>query len=158
MAAVTATILATLPVGASVQDDDAERLVVTERMQVTSFNPATGEGTQMGTFTAAGAINDSGAATATFRVVPTKDGCGTLTGPHTYVGSSGTITVFTKGVLCPYPPPTPPRSFATGTWRVIAGSGAYTGLRGRGRVIATADFGTGEITIAREGEVERDDR
>jgi len=156
MAAITAMIAA-LPLAASVREDDGERLVLTERMQVTSFNPATGEGTQGGTFAAAGAINDSGPAIATFRVTRGKDGCGILTGPHTYTGSTGTITVFTKGMLCPYPPRNPPRSFADGTWRVTTASGAYEGLHGHGSVIATADFGNGEITIARDGEVHRDE-
>jgi hypothetical protein len=156
--AATAAVLGGLPLGASEQEDDTERLVVTERMQVTSFNPATGEGTQAGTFSAAGAVNDSGPATAAFRVVRRKDGCGLLTGPHSYTGSAGTLTVFTRGVICPYPPLNPPRSFASGSWRVIGGSGAYDGLHGHGRVIATADFATGEITIARDGEITRDEQ
>jgi hypothetical protein len=36
-------------------------------------------------------------------------------------------------------------------------SGSYAGLHGRGTIVATADFTTGEITIARDGEVERDE-
>jgi hypothetical protein len=154
VAAAVATVAA-LPLAASIREE--ERVVITERMQLTSFNPATGEGTQAGTFVAAGAVNDAGPATATFRVTPGKGGCGVLTGPHTYTGSAGTITVFTKAEVCPFPPPNPPRSFASGTWRVIDSTGGYAGLHGRGKIVATADFSTGEITIARDGEVERDD-
>jgi hypothetical protein len=137
--------------------DQQERVVVTERMQLTAFNPATGEGTQHGTFVAAGALNDAGVASATFRLTPRADGCSVLNGPHTLAGASGTITVFTTGLLCPSSPPNPPRWFASGTWRVIAASGAYVGVHGRGKIVATADFATGEITIARDGKVERDE-
>lgn len=153
----TAVTVLGVAVPRSAPAGDGERLVITERMQVTSFNPATGEGTQAGTFVAAGAVNDAGIAMATFRVTPGTDGCGVLTGPHTYTGSAGAVTVFTTGVLCPFPPSNPPRAFATGSWRVIGSSGAYQGIHGHGKVLATADFSTGEITIARTGEVERDE-
>lgn len=156
LVAAAAAVIVALPLAASMRDDDAERLVLTERMQLTSFNPLTGAGTQAGTFVAAGALNDAGTAMATFRVTPGKDGCGVLTGPHTFTGSAGTITVLTRGVICPFPPPNPPRSLASGMWRVIGSSGAYAGLHGHGKIVATADFVTGEITIARDGEVERD--
>jgi hypothetical protein len=136
---------------------DSKRLVLTERMQLTSFNPATGEGTQAGTFVAAGAVNDAGSSSAVFRVVPAKSGCGTLTGPHTFTGARGTITVFTTAAICPFPLPTPPRQFARGTWRVVGATGAYSGLRGRGSIFATADFTNGQITIARDGHVQLDD-
>jgi hypothetical protein len=132
-------------------------MVLTERMQLTSFDPVTGNGTQAGTFVAAGAVNDAGASTAVFHVGAGRGGCGNLTGPHTFTGSGGTITVFTKAVICPFPPPTPPRSFAKGEWRVIGATGRYAGLRGHGSIVATADFSTGEITIARDGEVSTKD-
>lgn len=153
IALVTAmgAVVVALPLAASA--DDKERLVLTERMQLTSFDPATGEGTQAGTFVAAGAVNDAGSATATFRVTPGEGGCGVLTGPHTFTGAGGTITVFTTASVCPFPPPNPPRSFARGKWRVVGATGAYAGLRGHGSIVATADFATGEITIARDGRV-----
>jgi hypothetical protein len=152
-AAVAAVVV--LPLAATA--GDRERLVLTERMQLTSFDPATGRGTQAGTFVAAGAVNDAGPATATFQVRPRKRGCADLTGPHTFTGAEGTITVFTTGEICPFPPPTPPRSFARGTWRVVGATGAYAGLQGRGRVYATADFSNGQITIARDGVVAHHD-
>jgi hypothetical protein len=149
-AAVAAAVVA-LPLAASA--GDKERLVLTERMQLTSFDPGTGEGTQAGTFAAAGAVNDAGSATAVFRVVPGKGGCGVLTGPHTFTGANGTITVFTTADVCPFPPPTPPRSFARGKWEIVGATGAYAGLRGQGHIVATADFTNGQITIARDGKV-----
>lgn len=150
-----AALAGTSPLGAEQKQED--RLVLTEKMQLTSFNPATGQGTQQGTFVAAGAVNDAGIATATFQVTPASNGCSVLKGPHTFTGTGGTITVFTKGLLCPSSDPNPPRSFASGTWRVIEASGVYAGLQGHGKIVATADFTTGEITIARDGEVERDE-
>lgn len=154
VAAAIAMVVA-LPLAASEKNE--EPFVLTERMQLTSFNPATGDGTQAGTFVAAGAVNASGSAAATFRVTPGNGGCGVLTGPHTFTTSAGTITVFTKAAVCPFPPPTTPRSFARGHWRIVRSSGAYAGLHGEGSIFATADFLTGEITIARDGTVERDD-
>lgn len=154
IAAVAAVVVA-LPLAASA--DNQQRLVLTERMDLTSFNPATGAGTQAGTFVAAGAVNDAGAATATFQVTPGEGGCAVLTGPHTFTGDNGTITVFTSADACPFPPGAPPRSFARGKWRIVGATGAYAGLRGHGHIVATADFTNGQITIARDGKVARSD-
>jgi hypothetical protein len=149
--AATAAAIVALPLAATAGDE--KRLVLTERMQLTGFDPATGEGTQAGTFVAAGAVNDAGSSTAVFRVTPGQGGCGELTGPHTFTSVNGTITVFTTADVCPFPPPNPPRSWARGKWEVVGATGAYAGLRGHGRVYATADFTNGEITIARDGKV-----
>ncbi|HEY3158871.1 MAG TPA: hypothetical protein VGJ78_07925, partial [Vicinamibacterales bacterium] len=59
--------------------------------------------------------------------------------PHTFTGSLGSFTVLTPGVICPFPPPNPPRSFASGTWRVIQSFGGCRGLHSCGTVSATAD-------------------
>lgn len=147
-------ISATLPLAATAGDE--KRLVLTERMQLTSFNPATGQGTQAGTFVAAGAVNAAGSASATFQVVPGKGGCGVLTGTHTFTDAGGTISVFTRADLCPFPPPTPPRSFARGKWEVVGATGTHAGLKGHGKIVATADFTNGQITIARDGKVKGD--
>lgn len=40
---------------------------------------------------------------------------------------------------------------AEGTWEIVSGTGAYADLKGRGKIYATADFTTGEITIVRDG-------
>jgi hypothetical protein len=125
------------------------RIVLSER------NELTGPTTQAGTFTSAGAVNDAGSATATFSVVPHGPGRGLLTGTHVFTGSAGTITVETRAVVAPFPPPNPPRSYAIGKWRVVGGTGAYAGLKGGGHIAATADFGNGQITIVRVGKVNR---
>jgi hypothetical protein len=149
-AIVVAAGSAAVPFAAS---GDEKRIVLTERMQLTGFNPATGAGTQAGTFMSAGAVNDAGPATATFTLVPAGGGCGKLDGTHVFTGSGGTLSVHTEAHVCPFPPGSPPRSFVRGKWQVVGGTGAYSGLRGKGRIIATGDFATGEITIARDGKV-----
>jgi hypothetical protein len=161
-AAVLAAGAVMLPFAAIAGDDkrgderrDDKRLVLTERLQVTGFVQATGAGTLAGTFVAAGAVNEAGTVAATFTLLPGKRGCGTLTGTHVLTGAAGTLSVRTDARACPYPPGTPPRSFVRGKWRVVSGTGAYAGLEGKGVIIATADFATGVITIARDGKVKR---
>lgn len=134
---------------------DEKRMVLTERLQVTAFSPATGAGTLAGTFVAAGAVNEAGTVAATFTLLPEKGGCGRLKGTHVLSAPSGTISVGTDAVACPYPPKSPPRSFVRGKWFVVGGTGAYAGVEGKGRILATGDLGTGEITIARDGKIKR---
>ena len=151
--AAAAAALAVVPIAADAGDE--KRLVLTERMQLTGFNPATGSGTQAGTFVSAGAVNDAGSAAATFTLVAAGGGCGSLTGTHVFTGAQGTISVYTDALACPFPPAVPPRSFVRGRWEVVGATGAYAGLRGKGRIVATGDFATGVITIARDGKVKR---
>ena len=150
-AAVLAAAVAVVPFAATAGDQ--KRIVLTERLQVTGFVPATGAGTLAGTFIAAGAVNEAGSVAAAFTLVPVKGGCGHLTGTHVLTGAAGTLSVRTNALACPYPPSSPPRSFVRGKWHVVGGTGAYAGVDGKGRIIATGDFGTGEITIARDGKV-----
>jgi hypothetical protein len=132
-------------VGRVLAADAEQRVMISERMQLTSPT------TQAGTWVGAGAVNDAGSGTATFTVVPAGDDRGLLTGTHVLTGSSGTITIETTAFVRPFPPPSPPRAMAEGTWKIVSGTGAYADLEGRGKVYATADFTTGEITIARDG-------
>lgn len=152
-AAAVAAVAVAMPLAALA--DDEQRLVLTERMQLTSFDPTTGDGTQAGTFAAAGTVNDAGTGTVVFHIEPGDGGCGLITGPHTLTGSGGTITVFTRAAICPFPPTAPPRSFIRGNWKIVGATGSYAGLRGAGRITATGDLTNGEITIARDGKVRR---
>ena len=142
-----------MPLAANAGDE--KRIVLTVRLQVTGFVPATGAGTLAGTFQSAGAVNEAGSVAATFTLVPVTRGCGSLTGTHVLTGAAGTLSVRTDALACPYPPGSPPRSFVRGKWHVVGGTGASAGLDGKGRILATGDFGTGEITIARDGKVKR---
>jgi hypothetical protein len=126
------------------------RVMFSERMLLTGPN------TQAGTFVAAGAVNDAGSANAEFTVTPRKHNRGELRGTHVFTGSNGTITLKTVALVYPFPPPTPPRSFAQGRWWILGATGAYAGLEGRGKIFATADFTSGQVTILRPGKVRRD--
>ena len=138
--AALASAFAALPFAASA--DSKERLVLDERMTIAG-------GTAAGTFASAGGVNDSGSATAVFTV----DSRGNLTGTHTLTGSAGTIVMATRAKVRPFPPPTPPRVFMEGTWRITGGTGAYADLEGKGKILAVADFTDGRLTIIRDGRV-----
>jgi hypothetical protein len=137
-----AMAFAALPLAASA--DSKERLVLEERMQIT------GEGSAAGDFVSAGGVNDRGSATATFSV----DTRGNLTGTHVLNGSGGTIVMATRAKIRPFPPPTPPRVFMDGRWSITGGTGDYIDLRGKGSILAVADFTDGRLTIIRDGAVE----
>jgi hypothetical protein len=112
--------------------------------------PGEQPGTQVGTWVAAGAINDAGSATAQVSVDP--DGRGT--GTHTLTGSAGTLTLEEDVRLQPFPPPTPRRMMVEGKWELVAATGAYAGLKARGKINATVDRAKDppEITFVRESE------
>lgn len=69
----------------------------------------TTSGKQEGTWAAAGAINDSGSAQATYVVVETGKDKGRVTATHVLTSAAGTITLDTQAWLRPFPPPTPAR-------------------------------------------------
>ena len=121
-----------------------EAIMISERMQLTAPT------TQAGTWVAAGALSDAGSATASFTLVP-KGTDGRLTGTHVLTGSAGTITIETTARFRPYPPED--RAMVEGTWKVVGGTGDYAQLHGHGKVYATGDFTTGEVTIIRDGTV-----
>ena len=109
-----------------------------------------GPGTQVGTWVAAGAINDAGSATAQVSVDP--DGRGT--GTHILTSSAGTLTLKEDVRLQPFPPPTPPRLMIEGKWKLVDATGAYVGLKASGKINATVDRAKDppEITFVRESE------
>ena len=99
------------------------------------MKPGEQAGTQVGTWVAAGAINDAGSATAQVSVDPTGRGTGT----HTLTSSAGTLTLEEDVQIQPFPPPTPRRLMIEGTWELVAATGAYAGLKARGKIYATVD-------------------
>jgi hypothetical protein len=119
----------TVPLVATAGDE--RRIVLTERMQLTGFDPATGAGTQAGSFVSAGAVNDAGAAVATFTLVAGSAGCGTLEGTHVFTGSGGTLSVHTEALACPFPPASPPRSLVRA--RDVGGRRRHRRVRRRDR-------------------------
>jgi hypothetical protein len=145
LAGAAAAALAALPLAATAHD--TKRVVISERMQFVPPNQ------QTGTWVGTGAINDAGNATATFSLTPKRNDRQILTGTHVLTSSKGTISVHTRAQVHSSSPAAPPRSFAVGRWRITSATGAYAGMKGRGRVLATADFSTGAITIVRDGHV-----
>lgn len=119
-------------------------IMISERMQLTSPT------TQAGSWVGAGALSDAGTATASFTVVP-EGNHGRLTGTHALTGAAGVITIETSARLRPFPPED--RVMVEGTWKIVDGTGAYARLHGHGKVYATGDFTTGEVTIVRDGTV-----
>jgi hypothetical protein len=119
-------------------------IMFSERMQLT------GPDTQAGSWVGAGALSDAGSATASFTLVP-EGNYGKLTGTHILNGSAGTITIETAARVRPFPPEE--RAMVEGRWKIVGGTGAYARLHGQGKVYATGDFTTGEITIVRDGTV-----
>jgi hypothetical protein len=111
------------------------------------MQPGQQPGTQVGTWVAAGAINDAGTATAQ---VSAAQGHGT--GTHTLTGSAGTLTLEEDVQIRPYPPPTPRRLMVEGTWKLVAATGAYAGLKAKGKIYATVDGvkAPPEITFVRD--------
>ena len=106
----------------------------------------------------AGAVNEAGSVAATFWLVPVRGGCGRLTGTHVLTGAAGTIVRPDGRARLPVPAThSPPRSFVRGELEGgVGGTGAYAGLRGQGDGSSlTGDFGTGVITIARDGKLKR---
>lgn len=102
---------------------------------------------QVGTWVAAGAINDAGSATAVVSVDPNGNGTGT----HTLTSAAGTLTLYEEVRLQPWPPPTPRRLMVEGTWWLTAATGAYAGLEAGGKIYATVDRAKdpAEITFVR---------
>jgi hypothetical protein len=122
-----------------------QRLIISQRMKAT--NP----GRQSGTWVGAGSINDAGHVDATAVVVEHGGGKALIKATHTLAGVDGTITLESHTWFRPFPPPTPPRVMVRGQWKQIAATGVYADMDSRGRLYATVDQTTGEITIVRVG-------
>ena len=116
--------------------------MISERLQLTSSDTAAGS------WVGASALSDAGSATATFTLAPDGNH-GRLSGTHVLTGSDGTITIETNAHLRPFPPQE--RARVEGSWKIVGGTGAYARFHGQGKVYATTDFTTGEITIVRDG-------
>ncbi len=151
LGAALAVLVSTVPFRASASE--GERVVIAERNNIVAFDPTTGQGRQVGTFHAAGAISDSGTSASDFTVTPMSDGRALLQGDHVLTSSTGTLVVRSRVTLTPFPSP---RVIAQGTWRIVGATGVYAGLEGSGKSLAVGDFTTGTATIMRDGEVEGD--
>jgi hypothetical protein len=143
--------------GCDVGDDEAEpaaptapstselAIAVTYRITSVPLAPS-GLYRAAGTFTATGAVADSGSATMVFRI--TARGGDTIRGEETFRGEEGTLAVRFEASAVPegdrnlYERPGPNRIHGEGASRIDRGSGAYDRLRGRtGTIRYAIDFG-----------------
>jgi hypothetical protein len=113
----------------------------------------TGPDTEVGTWTAAGFVNDAGTYTDTFRFAGES-----VHAEKVLVGSKGTIILRADAVVvwldaCI-------ATFKAGSWKIIDGTGAYERLKGGGSPATTSnsfgDICTGEVQIAHAGQAHDD--
>ena len=117
-----------------------------EPVRIETHGFFTGPDSTAGTFTASGALADSGTYADTFRLAGD-----TLHMVKTLSGSDGTITLAAQGVVQSTSPTT--ATFFAGHWRFVSGSGAYADLKGGGYPGASgsANFATGAVEVVHEG-------
>jgi hypothetical protein len=130
-----------VPLAASADRD--RRLVIGLRLDFTSSTHA------VGTFAACCAVNDTGPAQADVTsFTPGKHNTARFTATENLAGSQGTITLALRGTTGPLDSP---NHIARGKWKVLQGTGAYVGLRGRGKFTAVTNQTTGALTAINEG-------
>jgi hypothetical protein len=108
------------------------------------------DGSAAGTFTAAGAISDTGAVLAHPVVIPIDATTGTLTGDLTLHGSHGDLTWEFAGTT--YPLGTP-RAIGRGSARAQSGTSDYLGVHARTSFVVAADFTAGTVSGTFDGTV-----
>jgi hypothetical protein len=114
------------------------------------FGVGIGPGGTAGTFVASGAVQDSGTATGVSTVTPFGNGTdGRLEGTVTLVGQLGTITQEFSGIAGALGAP---HVAARGTFRIVAGTGAYADLHGQGTFLTVADFSTNQAVRTDDGQ------
>jgi hypothetical protein len=104
----------------------------------------TGPTTAAGTFTASGAISDSGDYVEEFRLATS----GAIQGIKTLTSQRGTITLRSVGRLV-FTGPT--AAVAEGRWVILSGTDDYSRLHGQGSVTVSVDFATGTAVAIHEG-------
>ena len=104
----------------------------------------TGPTTLAGTFTASGAISDSGDYAEEFRLAPS----GAIQGTKTLTSPLGSITLRSVGRLVFTGPTT---AEIEGRWVILSGTGAYSRLHGQGSTTVSVDFETGTAVAIHEG-------
>jgi hypothetical protein len=124
---------------------------VDTKLQIGASAHFTGPTSAAGTFVAAGAIRDSGTVTVTnISVEPLgNQDDGQITATAVYTGTLGTFTETISGIVGPADNP---HQAATGTFRIVAGTGAYAGTTGQGTFLAVADATTNQIVTTEDGQ------
>jgi hypothetical protein len=115
-----------------------------EPVTLTIDQHLTGPNTAAGTWTASGAISDSGDYAETFRLARS----GAIQGTKTLTSLKGTIIIRAVGVLEFTGATT---AVIHGHWVVLSGTGDYTHLHSQGPLTVYVDFATGTGLAIHEG-------
>jgi hypothetical protein len=124
-------------------DDDAATIGV--RLDFSSATQAAG------TFAVCCSVTDSGTAQAEVTSFVEQGDQARFEATNTYTGAKGEFTIQLRGTTGPLGSPV---HVARGRWRVVAGSGDYAGLEGKGHFTAVTNQETGALTGVFEGELE----
>ena len=135
-------VMLTLALGAGASSD--------KRFLLSWRGSFTGPNSGAGTFAVGGALSDSGSFNATFTATPGKDTCAVIVGDETFTSTNGAFSADFSGLSCPASP-TDPRAPFDGHFTITGGSGAYTGLWGKGTITSLADFSDGTFTGVHDG-------
>jgi len=108
---------------------------------------------QHGTWVSSGAFSDEGTLEGVQR-----EGSGATESLHeTLQGAQGSFTLEITKALTPIPGQTPLGGYTGandhGHWRILDGTGAYSGISGQGQLDGTVDFVTGDINDTLTGTV-----
>jgi len=112
----------------------------------------TGMTTTAGTFVASGAVDDAGASRVDgLTLVPFghRDQA-RLSGTQTFAGAEGTIVTRFEGVASDV---SELHQYGQGRFRIVAGTGAYAGARGRGEFTIVVDAAGNRLIGTEEGRV-----
>lgn len=139
-----AVAVAVLAVGASAGRDD--RLYVGMNLHFTGPNATAG------TFVMSGAVEDSGTShVENISLVPIGNtDMARLSGDQTFVGAKGTIVTRFEGRAFPL---SSPHQVGRGRIRIVSGTGAYAGLRGRLTFLFVVDAASNQLIGTAEGSV-----
>jgi hypothetical protein len=139
--AAIAVTFSIVPLAASHNRD--QQLAIGVRVDFTSSTDA------VGTFAACCVVTDSGSAQAVVTsFTPKPNNTAAFEATETLAGSKGDITLALRGTTGPLDSPV---HIARGSWKVVAGTGAYANLKGRGTFTAVTDQVTGALTAINRG-------
>jgi hypothetical protein len=111
----------------------------------------TGPDSTAGTFVASGAVRDSGTSVVTgLSFAPRgKQADASFEGTQTFVGQRGSITTVFKGVAGPGDDV---HQAGKGRFEIVAGTGAYAGLKGHGTFLVVVDISTNQVIGTEDGQ------
>ncbi len=111
----------------------------------------TGPDSTAGTFVASGAVRDSGTSIVTGLRFATRgnQSDASFGGTQTFVGQKGSITTVFKGVAGPGDDV---HQAGKGTFEIVEGTGAYSGLKGHGTFLVVVDIATNQVIGTEDGQ------